>query len=58
VQSFKDIRAKGVSTVRAISAEMTKVAERLGSSEQKDYFIEACRSLNDIPQVSYAVIAC
>ena len=50
-QSFKEIKAKGVTVIQKMSADIAKKAQEVGSDESKQEFIDACESLKDIPEV-------
>lgn len=56
VQSFKEIKAKGVTVVQKMSADIITKAQEVGNNESKEDFIEACESLKDIPQIGSKVI--
>ena len=51
MQSFKEIKAKGVTVIQKMSADIAKKAQEVGSNESKQEFIDACESLKDFPQV-------
>ena len=51
VQSFKEIRVKGVAVIQKMSADIAKKAQEVGSNESKQDFVDACESLKDFPQV-------
>ena len=51
VQSFKEIKAKGVSVIQKMSADIAKKAQEVGSNESKQEFVDSCESLKDFPQV-------
>lgn len=50
-QCFKEVKAKGVTVIQEMSADIAKKAQEVGSNESKQEFIDACESLKDIPQV-------
>ncbi|KAF9792094.1 actin cytoskeleton organization protein [Thelephora terrestris] len=57
VQSFKEIKAKGVAVIQKMSADITTKAQEIGDNDSKQEFIDACESLKDIPQIGPKFIA-
>jgi len=50
-QNFKEIKAKGVTVIQKMSADIAKKAQEVGNDGGKQEFIDACESLKGVPQV-------
>jgi len=52
-QSFKTIRNKATSVLKSMSEELSKLGAQEGTSENRKRFVEACKLLEELPELEH-----